>query len=253
MKIKRILISQPVPQSESSPYKELEQKYGLTIEFRQFIKVEGLTVSEYRKQKLNLLDFTGVIMNSKMAVDNYFRLAEEMRVTIPATMKFFCVTEAVAYYLQKYITFRKRKIFFGERSLDDVMELMKKHADENYLMPISSVHQPSALAKMKKAKFKVTPTIMYKTVSAVLSDIPDVAVYDVLVFFTPAGIQSLLENFPNFNQEKTAIACFGPSTAKAIKAAKLKLDFKAPTKEAPSMIMALENYVKAQLKKAGTE
>ncbi len=252
MKIKRVLISQPALPKEQLPYKELEQKYEVSIEFKQFITVQGLSVSEFRKQKINLLDYQSVIMNSKTAVDNYFRLAEEQRIAIPTTMKFFCVTEQIANYLQKYITYRKRKIFFGERSIDDLAESMKKHIADNFLMPVSSVHQPSALAKLKKNKYNITTSVMYKTVSANLKEL-DIKSYDVIIFFTPAGITSLTENFENFEQGETAIACFGPSTAKAIKSADLRLDFKAPTKDSPSMIMALENYIKQKNRKSNHE
>ncbi len=243
MKIKSILISQPAPKGDRSPYYDFAEKHGITIDFRPFIKVEGISVGEFRAQKIKILDHTAVIITSKAAIDNYFRLAEEMRLTIPPTMKFFCVTESLAYYLQKYITFRKRKIFFGERTFDDVLELMKKHADEKFLLPVAKVHKPTIPNKLKKEGYKFTKAVMYETVSADLSDLKDVN-YDVLVFFSPSGIDSLTENFPDFVQNGTSIASFGPATAKAVKNAGLRLDIKAPTKEAPSMIMALENFIK---------
>lgn len=243
MKVKKILVSQPRPQNDKSPYFDLANKYKLEIDFRQFIDIEGVPALEFKKQKINLNNFTGVIMTSKTSVDNYFRLAEELRITIPTDMKFFCVTESIAYYLQKYITYRKRKIFFGEKTFDDLLEILKKHPSEKLLLPVAEVHKPGILTKLKKAKLNFSKAIMYKTVSANLSDLSEVN-YDILVFFSPAGIESLFENFPSFKQNGTKIASFGVSTASAVKKAGLRLDIKAPTKETPSMTMAIEKYIK---------
>jgi len=249
VKIKRVLISQPAPPSDKkSPYFELAQKYGLEIDFRPFIEVRGISTADFRKQKLNILDHTAVIITSKTSVDNYFRLAEELRLTIPSSMKFFCMTESIAYYLQKYITFRKRKIFFGNGTFDDLLEQIKKNSTENFLLPVSTVHKPTIPNKLKKTGIKFSKAVMYETVSADLSDLREVN-YDVLVFFSPSGIDSLVENFPDFVQNGTSIASFGPATAKAVKAAGLRLDVKAPTKESPSILMALENFIKDSKKK----
>ncbi len=242
--IKKILISQPSPQNEKSPYFELAEKHDLQIDFRPFIQVDGIPIMDFRKQKVSILGHTAVIITSKSAVDNYFRIAEEMRLNIPTSMKFFCVTESIAYYLQKYITYRKRKIFYGERTFDDLLKLIMKHKDEKYLLPVADVHKPTIPNKLKKSKISFSKVVMYQTVSADLSDLKNVN-YDILVFFSPSGISSLIENFPEFQQNGTKIACFGPATAKAIKAAGLNLDIKAPTKESPSMIMALENFIRS--------
>ena len=243
MKIKSILISQPNPQSEKSPYFELADKYGLKINFRPFIKVEGISLPEFRTQKLALLKFSAVVVTSKSAIDNYFRLAQEMRISVPTSMKFFCTSEALAYYLQKYITYRKRKIFYGERTFDDLLALIKKHKGENFLLPVADIHKPTIPNKLKKNKISFTKAVMYRTVSADLSDLKKVK-YDLLVFFSPMGITSLLENFPDFEQNGTQIAGFGNATAKAVKTAGLRLDIKVPTKEYPSMTMALDNFIK---------
>ncbi len=244
MRVKNILVSQPRPQSEKSPYFDLADKYKLEIDFRQFTDVEGIPAIEFKKQKINLLDFTAVVMSSKTSIDNYFRLAEELRIIIPTEMKFFCVTESIAYYLQKYITYRKRKIFYAEKDFDDLIEILKKHPEEKYLLPVADVHKPAIPAKFKKAKLNFAKAIMYKTVSADLSDLREVN-YDILVFFSPSGIESLLENFPDFKQNGTKIATFGLSTATAVKKAGLRLDIKAPTKESPSMTMAIEKFIKS--------
>lgn len=242
MKIKRILISQPAPKGNKSPYYELAKKYNLTIDFRPFIQVKGFSAKKFKEQKIRLLDYSAVIITGKTAVDNYFRLADEMGIEIPTSMKFFCITEAVAYYLQKYITYRKRKIFYGERKFDDVLAIMKKHKKEKFLLPVAAVHKPTISNKIKKGGFDFKKAVMYETVSADLSDLSDVN-YDVVVFFSPSGVDSLQENFPNFEQNGTSIASFGPTTAKAVKSAGLRLDIKAPTKASPSMITALENYI----------
>lgn len=252
MEIKRILITQPNPENGKSPYHDMAEKYGLTIDFRPFITVEGVSLKEFRKAKINLLEQTAVIFTSKTAVDNYFRLADEQKLTIPNTMKYFCLSESIAFYLQKYIVYRKRKIFFSTGNFDDLLEVLNKHQQEKYLLPVSDIHKPDIPKKLEKNKFIFTKAILYKTVSSNLSDLKDVN-YDVLVFFTPAGIQSLLENFPTFQQNKTKIAAFGPLTTKAVKKAGLRLDIKAPTDESPSMTMALEQYIKDNLKKANSK
>lgn len=243
MKIKSILISQPAPKNDRSPYFELAQKHNLDIDFRSFIEVVGVSLKEFRKQKVNLLEHSAVILTSKTAVDNYFRLAEEMRINIPTSMKFFCLTETIAMYLQKYITYRKRKIFYGERTIDDIMDLLMKNRNEKFLLPVADIHKPHIANKLKAKKFAFTKAIMFKTVSSNLSDLAEVN-YDVLAFFSPAGINSLLENFPDFKQNNTKIAAFGTSTKEAVEKSNLRLDIMAPMPEAPSMSKAIDLYIK---------
>lgn len=242
MKIKKILVSQPEPKNDKSPYSELSEKNGLKIDFRPFIQVEGVSVKEFRQLRIDILAHTGVIFTSRTAVDNYFRIAEELRIVIPDTMKYFCISEATAFYLQKYIVYRKRKIFYGIGTFTHLMETIKKHKEEKFLVPLSDMHKEEIPKKLEQAKIKFTKAIMYKTVSADLSDLSDVN-YDVLVFYSPSGIKSLLENFPEFEQNDTLIATFGPKTAKAVKDAGLKVNIKAPTKEAPSMTMAIDQFI----------
>jgi len=242
LKIKNILVSQPAPQNEKSPYFDLEKKYGIKVDFRAFTKVNGSDVREFRKQKINILEHSAVIMTSKAAVDNYFRISEQMRLTIPISMKFFCVTESIAYYLQKYITYRKRKIFFAQKTFDELLDLMAKHRKEKFLLPVAKTHKPTITKKLKAAGFSFSKVVMYETVSADLSDLTDIH-YDVIVFFSPVGISSLFENFPDFEQNGRIIASLGKSTANAVKKAGLRLDINAPTKEYPSMTMAIEKFI----------
>ncbi len=242
MKIKKILVSQPKPQNEKSPYFDIAKKYNIDIDFIPFIEVLGHDVREFRKQKVNLLEHSAVIMTSRSAVDNYFRLAEEMRLTIPIAMKFFCVTESIAYYLQKYITYRKRKIFFAEKTFDELMGIMSKHKNEKFLLPVAKVHKPTIAKKLKKEGFSFTKAVMYETVSSDLSSLTDIY-YDMIVFFSPVGINSLFDNFPDFEQNGKIIAALGKTTANAVKKAGLRLDINAPTKENPSMIMAIERFI----------
>ncbi|MDA3954766.1 MAG: uroporphyrinogen-III synthase [Bacteroidales bacterium] len=242
MKIKKILVSQPEPKNDKSPYSDLSEKNGLKINFRPFIQVEGVSVKEFRQLRIDILEHTGVIFTSRTAIDNYFRIAEELRVAIPDTMKYFCISEATAFYLQKYIVYRKRKIFYGTGTFTYLMEIIKKHKDEKFLVPLSDMHKEEIPKKLEQAKIKFTKAIMYNTVSADLSDLTNVN-YDMLVFYSPSGIKSLMENFPDFKQNNTQIASFGPKTAKAVKDAGLKVNVKAPTKEAPSMTMAIDQFI----------
>ena len=244
MKIKKVLVSQPKPASEKSPYFDIAEKYGVNIEFRPFIKVEGLSPKEFRQQKISIPEYTAVIFTARTAIDHFFKLCEGLRVTIPDTMKYFCVTESVALYLQKYIVYRKRKIFFGNSGkLDDLIPSLVKHSDEKYLFPVSDVHNEEHTALLDKNKINYTKAIMYRTVSNDFT--PDEKFdYDMLVFFSPSGINSLLKNFPNFDQKEIKIGCFGPTTAKAVRDAGLRLDVEAPRPEAPSMTAALEFYFK---------
>ncbi len=248
LKVKTILVSQPKPENDKSPYFDLAEKHKLKVDFRSFIHVEGVPVLEFRKQKLNLLDFGGVIFTSRNAVDHYFRMAEEMRITIPDSMKYFCTSESTAYYLQKYVVFRKRKIFHGKLKLTDLIPLLKKHSEEKFLLPTSDILKPTVPETLEKAGIHYERGIFYRTVCSDLSDLADVY-YDVLVFFSPSGIKSLFQNFPEFKQKETRIACFGPTTKLAAEKEGLKVDIPAPTPTAPSMTMAIEAYAKKVNKK----
>lgn len=248
MKVKSILVSQPKPNTESSPYFDLSQRQKVKIDFRPFIHVEGLSAKELRVQKIDLSKFTAVIFTSRNAVDHYFRIAEEMRFHVPDAMKYFCQSEAIAYYLQKYIVYRKRKIYVGQRSIDDLGSQFKKHKDEKFLLPSSDILKPDIIETLNGLKIDWTRAIMYHTVSSNLSDLNDVK-YDILVFFSPSGIKSLFDNFPDFKQNNTKIAAFGKTTVDAANEMGLKIDIPVPTPETPSMTMALEKYIKEVNKK----
>nr|WP_319572828.1 uroporphyrinogen-III synthase [uncultured Draconibacterium sp.] len=243
MKVKSILVSQPEPSTAKSPYFELAEKNGLKIDFRPFIQVEGVPAKEFRQTRTQILEHTAVIFTSRTAIDHFFRIAQELRITVPDSMKYFCISEATAFYLQKYIVYRKRKIFYADGRFTDLVNVMKKHKDEKFLVPLSDIHKQEIPTLLDKGGYKYTKAILYRTVSADLSDLADIK-YDVLVFFSPSGIKSLFQNFPDFEQNSTRIACFGPSTAKAVEEAGLRLDIQAPTAQAPSMTMALEQYIK---------
>lgn len=243
MKIKKILVSQPKPASTKSPYFDLASKTNVQVDFRPFIQVEGVSAKEFRQTRIQVLDHSAVIFTSRTAIDHFFRICQDTRVTVPDSMKYFCISEATAFYLQKYIVYRKRKIFYGNGSFADLMEVMKKHKDEKFLVPLSHIHKQEIPQLLEKYNYSYTKAILYKTVSSDLSDLKDVN-YDVLVFFSPSGIKSLMQNFPEFEQNTTKIASFGPTTARAVKDAGLRLDIEAPTSAAPSMTMALEQYIK---------
>lgn len=243
MKIKSILVSQPKPETEKSPYFDLAQKYNIKIDFRPFIQIEGIAAKEFRQDRISILDHTAVILTSRSAADHYFRICNEMRVTVPESMKYFCISESTAYYLQKYVQYRKRKIFNGKQTFHDLAEIIKKHKEENYLVPSSDISKDEISDFLDQHKIKHTRAVMFKTVSSNLKDLTHVN-YDVLVFFSPSGIKSLFKNFPKFKQNQTKIAAFGPATAKAVQDAGLTLNILAPTPVAPSMTMALENFIR---------
>lgn len=243
MKIKKILVSQPKPESAKSPYFDLAEKTCVQVDFRPFIQVEGVSAKEFRQTRIQILDHTAVIFTSRTAIDHFFRICQETRITVPDTMKYFCISEATAFYLQKYIVYRKRKIFYGNGKFSDLIEVMKKHKDDKFLVPLSHIHKQEIPELLDKGGFKYTKAILYRTVSSDLSDLKEVN-YDILVFFSPSGIKSLKQNFPEFEQNETKIASFGPSTAAAVKEAGLRLDIEAPTAQAPSMTMALEQFIK---------
>ncbi len=248
MKVKTILVSQPEPKMENSPYARLIDKEKVKVDFRPFIHVEGVDAKSVRQQKIDLSQFTAVILTSRNAVDHYFRLAEEMRFKVPDSMKYFCQSEAVAYYLQKYVVYRKRKIYVGKMNFADLVPLFKKYKEEKYLLPSSDVLKPTVPETLDQIQLDWKRGIFYKTVISDLSDLSDV-LYDVLVFFSPSGIESLLKNFPEFKQNNTRIAVFGNSTIKAATDAGLRIDIKAPTPETPSMTMALQKYINTENKK----
>ena len=244
MKIKKVLVSQPKPASEKSPYYDIAEKYGVKIDFRPFIKVESLSAKEFRQQKVSILDHTAVIFTSRHAIDHFFNLCTELRVAIPETMKYFCVTEAVALYIQKYVQYRKRKIFFGATGkIEDLVPSIVKHKTEKYLVPMSDVHNDDVKTLLDKNGIQHTEVVMYRTVSNDFT--PDEEFdYDMLVFFSPAGVTSLKKNFPDFDQKEIKIGTFGSTTAQAVRDAGLRLDLEAPTVQVPSMTAALDMFIK---------
>lgn len=242
-KVKSILVTQPEPKDDKSPYRHLAREYNLTIDFRPFIEIQPLSLNEFRKQKINITDHTAVIFTSRNAVDYFFKLCSESRIEMPPEMKYFCISDQTAYYLQNYITVRKRKVFKGEKTAADLIEVIKKHKDEKFLFPCSDIRKDEIPRFMAKEGYNFTEAVIYKTVASDLSDLADVN-YDVIVFFSPSGITSLFTNFPDFKQNKTRIAVFGPTTAKAAEDADLIIDIQAPMPNALSMTDALELYVK---------
>ncbi len=248
--IKKILVSQPAPSSEKSPYYDIARKHGVEFVFHPFIKVEGLSAREFRQQKVQILDYSAVVFNSRNAIDHFFNLCNEMRITVPEDMKYFGLSETILLYIQKYVQYRKRKVFFGTTGKwPDLISVMARHKSENYLIPLSDVHSDELATMLDAKKLKHKECIMYRTVSNEYpTDRP--FDYDMLVFFTPAGIHSLLKNFPDFKQGDTKLACFGKATAKAIEAAGLRLDLEAPSAEAPSMPAAIDLFLEKENGKA---
>ncbi|MBO0321328.1 uroporphyrinogen-III synthase [Muricauda sp. CAU 1633] len=242
MKVKTILVSQPEPKVENSPYSRLIEKEKVKVDFRPFIHVEGVEAKSVRQQKIDLNNFTAIILTSRNSVDHFFRIAEEMRFKVPDTMKYFCQSEAVAYYLQKYVVYRKRKIYVGKRTFNELIPLIKKYKDEKFLLPSSDALKAAVPQALDEINVDWKRGVFYKTVISDLSDLRNVY-YDILVFFSPSGIESLLKNFPDFEQKDTRIAVFGNSTINAATEAGLRIDIQAPTPETPSMTMALQKYI----------
>ena len=248
MKVKTILVSQPEPKTEQSPYFDLSEKQKVKIDFRSFIHVEDIPVREVRNQKVDLTKYSAIILTSRNAVDHFFRIAEEMRFKVPNELKYFCQSEAVAYYLQKYVVYRKRKIYVGKRTFPELIDVMKKHKSEKFLLPCADKLKPTVPALLDELGVQWKRAELYKTVMSDLSDLENVT-YDMLVFFSPSGIESLFKNFPEFKQNNTRIAVFGNTTVKAATEAGLKVDVAAPSPENPSMTMAIEKYIKEVNKK----
>ena len=247
-KVKSILISQPQPANENNPYSAVADKHKVVIDFRSFIHVEGVTASNFRKDKIQIRDFRNVIFTSKNAVDHYFRMCEEMRVQISPDIRYFCISEAIAYYLQKYVVYRKRKIYHGNIRIEELIPVLKKFKSEKFLMPSSDSLKPQIPNALEEAHIDYTRAILFKTVVSDLSDLENVF-YDVLVFFSPSGIKSLYENFPEFKQNNTRLACFGATTQKEAAKNGLIVDIPAPTVNAPSMTKAISDYIKEVNKK----
>ena len=248
MKVKTILISQPKPSIENSPYSQLKTKRKVKIDFVPFIHVEGVSAREVRHQKIDLSKFSAIILTSRNAVDHFFRVAEEMRFPIPNALKYFCLSEAVAFYLQKYVVYRKRKIYVGERTFEDLSSQIAKYNEESYLIPSSNVLSPSIPKKLDELGVKWVQGPFYNTVISDLSNLKNVS-YDVLVFFSPSGIDSLMSNFPDFKQNGTRIAAYGLTTEKAAKKAGLRIDISAPSPKVSSMSKALDIYIEKANKK----
>ena len=242
--IKKVLVSQPKPTSDKSPYFDIAERYGVEIVFHPFIKVEGLSSKEFRAQKVSILEHTAIVFTSRHAIDHFFMLCKEMRVVIPEDMKYFCVTEQIALYIQKYVQYRKRKVFYGSTGrFSDLLPVMVKHKTENYFVPLSDVHTDEIKRLLDEKKLRHTEAVMYRTVANNFSE-DEAFDYDMIVFFSPSGVQSLLTNFPDFKQGDIAIATFGPTTAKSVVDAGLRLDLEAPTPQYPSITSALDDYIK---------
>ena len=242
MKLKTILVSQPDPASDKSPYARIQEKFKLKIDFRSFIHVEGVDAKSVRTQKIDFADFDNIILTSRNAVDHFFRLTEEMRFKVPDSTKYFCLSEAVAFYLQKYVVYRKRKIYIGDKTIEDLSSVLLKFGSEKFLLPTSDSLKPSIPETLDKLELNWKRAELFKTVISDLSDLRNVY-YDILVFFSPSGIESLFKNFPEFKQSKTKIAVYGKTTIDAALKAKLRIDISAPSKDSPYMSMAIENYI----------
>lgn len=242
-RVKSILVTLPKPENDKNPYGELAKKFNLKIDFRAFIHVEGVSAKDFRKEKINLGDFSSVIFTSRNSADHFFRICEEMRFEVPVEMKYFCLSETIALYLQKYIQYRKRKIFFGKQTTADLVDVLKKHSGEKFLYPCSDVAAEETQKFLLENGYNFTPAVLFRTVCSDLSDLAEVF-YDIIVFFSPSSVQSLYKNFPDFRQNNTRLAAFGLTTHRALLEAGLILDIPAPTPMSPSMTMAIEQYVK---------
>jgi uroporphyrinogen-III synthase len=242
-RISSILVTQPKPTTDVSPYFSIAEKYGIKVDFREFIEVQPVAYKDFRREKINILEFTAVIFTSRNAVDHFFRICQEAKLEMPAEMKYFCISEQTANYLQKYIVLRKRKLFVGERTAADLFDVIKKHKGEKFLYPCSDIRKEDLPVFMRANNIKFTEAVIYRTVASDLSDLSDVK-YDCIAFFSPSGISSLFINFPDFVQDGTRIAAFGPTTAKAVLDAGLILDIEAPHPNAPSMTGAIEAYIR---------
>lgn len=243
MKIRKILVSQPEPSNQKSPFYDLAKKYNLKIDFKPFIQVEGVSSKDFRQQKINILDFSAVIFTSRTGIDHFFRICNELRICVPDTMKYFCITENVAYYLQKYIVYRKRKIFHGKAKFQDLIDVIIKHKDDNFFVPLSQPHNAEIPELLDSNNIRYSIGTLYRTIPSDFSNNGDFD-YDILVFYSPSGIRSLKENFPNFVQGDVKIAAFGPTTATAVEQEGFRLDINAPNPKAPSMTMALDEFLK---------
>lgn len=243
MKIRKILVSQPEPLNPKSPYFELARKYNLKVDFKPFVEIEGISSKDFRQQRINILDHTAVIFTSKTGIDHFFRICNELRIVVPDTMKYFCITENVAFYLQKYIVYRKRKIFHGKAKFQDLIDIIAKHREDSFFVPLSEPHNAEIPELLNKNGIKYSIGTLYRTISSNFSDQNNFD-YDILVFYSPSGIKSLKENFPGFVQGDIKIAAFGPTTACAVTSEGLRLDINAPNPKAPSMTMALDDFLK---------
>jgi uroporphyrinogen-III synthase len=241
--VRTILVTQPQPTDVDSPYHKLATKYNIKVDFRPFIEVQAVAMKDFRKQKVDILAHTAIIFTSKNAIDHFFDICKQLKLEMPAEMKYFCVSEQTANYLQKYIVIRKRKVFSGQKSAMDLTEFIKKHKEEKYLYPCSEIHKDELPKWMKDNNYSLTESVIYKTVPSNLSDLAEVN-YDMIAFFSPSGVASLFHNFPDFKQKNTRIAAFGPTTAKAVKEYQLRLDVEAPLPNAPSMTGAIELYIR---------
>jgi uroporphyrinogen-III synthase len=249
LKIRNILVSQPQPSDfEKSPYAEIARKFSVNITFRQLIRIEGVPAKDFRKDRINILDYSAIVFTSKNAVDHFFRICKEMRVEVPETMKYFSISESTAYYLQKYVQFRKRKIFHSKENFSLLVELIRKHKNEKFLLPCSDVHKQDVPKMLEDIKVSYKKAIIYRTLASDMSDI-DITKFDMIVFFSPSGVKSLFKNYPDFKQGNIVIAALGPSVAKAVKDAGLRLDIEAPTKVAPSITTAIEQYLSKECRK----
>ncbi len=250
-KIKNILVSQPVPADlEKSPYGEIIKKHGVLIEFNKFFRIEGVTVREFRDEKIYINEHTAIIFNSKHAVDHFFTIAKDVRVDIPETMKYFCISESVAFYLQKYVQFRKRKIFFSENDVSQLLDLIRKHKSERFLLPCSDKRSRDLPNLLDAAKINYSEAVLYRTVPTDMRELVDINKFDMLVFFSPQGIRSLFYNWPDFSQGEIVIGTFGASTTQAATELGIKVNFSAPSPNIPSMTMAIDAFLTKCQKKS---